>query len=54
MPWYGYVIMGYLAFIALATVYFVGEPREPTKPRVAALVVIIQALLIWGVWELGS
>jgi hypothetical protein len=54
MPWYGYVIMGYIAFIGLATIYFVGEPREPIKPRAAVIVVLIKALMIWGIWELGS
>jgi hypothetical protein len=48
MPWYAWAIIGLYAISSVATVAYIGRPREPITPLVAILALIINGLAIWG------
>lgn len=54
MTWFGYVLVGVIAFGTLCSVATVGKPRPPLSAEVAVLVVVTNALLIWGAIAVGT
>lgn len=54
MTWFGYVLVGVIAFGTICNVAIVGKPREPLSAEVVMLVVVTNALLIWGAIAVGT
>ena len=50
MTWFDWLLVGLLALNAVVSVLLVGEPREPIKPATAALVVMLNSTLVFGVF----
>jgi hypothetical protein len=47
MTWPKYVLLALYAASAILTVAWIGKPRKPTTPGVAALTLVFSAMLAW-------
>lgn len=54
MPWYAWLLVGWLVFGGLASVAFVGRPVKPLTGEGALLRLVIAALMIWAVVSLAT
>lgn len=49
MNWFDWVILSWMAVNGLGAVAMIGKHREPITPGEAVIMVVIYALMIWGV-----
>lgn len=54
MNWYLWFLAAFFLMSTVVTVSMVGKPRKPTTAGIAAAVVIIDALLIAGIFVFGA
>lgn len=54
MPWFGWVVVGWLALNVVYQFYLVDRPRKPKTLAEAFEAMIELGLVIWAVVELGS
>lgn len=54
MNWYLWFLAGWFLLGAVVTVSQVGKPKKPTTAGVAAGVVVIDALIIAGIFLFGA
>lgn len=54
MTWYAWAIVAVYVAAALATVNSIGQPRRPMTPGIAAAVLLVNGLIVWGVVSLAS
>lgn len=54
MNWYLWFLAGWFLLTAVMTVSRVGKPSKPTDSGTAALVVLVDALLIAGIFVFGA
>lgn len=54
MNWYLWFLAGWFLLTAVVTVSRVGKPSKPTTAGIAAGVVVIDALLIAGIFAFGA
>ena len=46
--WFKYLLLGYFALSAIATILAIGKEREPITPGVGAVVTIVSILFMIG------
>jgi hypothetical protein len=54
MPWYAWAMIGWILVGSILTVILVDKPREPISGYVAVLILIVQALYVWGIVSLAT
>ena len=54
MNWYLWFLVAWFLLGAVMVVANVGKPRKPTTPDIAAIIVVIDALLIAGIFVFGA
>ena len=54
MNWYLWFLAAWFLLSAVVNVAYVGKPRKPTTAGVAASVVVIDALIIAGIFIFGA
>lgn len=54
MTWFGYLFVALLSLSTLMVVGSIGKPRGPLEPTAAAVIVLINALLILGAITVGT
>ena len=54
MNWFGWLLVAWWAISALVTVVYIGKPRKPLEPSVAAIVVAVYAAEIVALLTVGT
>jgi hypothetical protein len=54
MTWFGWLVVAYWSANALGSVALIGRKREPITPGVAIGLIVVYALLIWGLIAVGA